>query len=767
MIKSLRKKSFFLGALCTAALIVSGCSGLFESESSSGKTADRAATTTTSSYVFNADDLTAASISADTACGTSNFFTLKKGSSTKINAGKSPASVTVDGSALSFTNVFDNGGKTGTDGTRTIMFTTTTAGTLYVCAFNSGTKIYVSTSKSLTTAASSNVGSATLTATNAAYSFNVAASTTYYIHSSSKMYVPYVKYSYTSDSDSGSSSSGSSSSGSSSGSSSSGTTTSSEITITKSAGWLESAYIQWTALSSASKYNVYYKKSSDSSYTQISGYLIRKYASYYRADVLGLAAGSYTLKVVGVNSSGTELSSSGTATVTVKAQDRTGFAFTGATMPGAYNSDGTLKSNAYVLYLTNSNKDSVSMAVVTSSKGTTTTTTGIDAILLAYKKGYDSRPLDIRMIGNVTDPATTENGDLVIENGNKTCPVTFEGVGNDAVANGWGIRLKNANYCEVCNIGFMNCDSSEGDNVGLQQGDNYVWVHNCDMFYGDAGSDADQIKGDGALDCKKSNYITFSYNHFWDNGKCNLLGLSEGTKSYASGAYYITYHHNWYDHSDSRHPRCRYYNAHVYNNYYDGNAKYGAGSCLGSSVFMDSNYFRSCKYPMMISMQGSDVYALGTTRDTKNNPTFSSEDGGMIKAYNNYMTGTYTFVPYGATSVVTEGSAVTASSRTITTTTDFDAYVVTSKSTAVPSSIKSYQGSNYYSNFDTASSMYSWTADSPDTAKTNVTTYAGRVGGGDFTWTFASSEDTNYSVITALKSALTAYSGSLVSIQGE
>ena len=77
----------------------------------------------------------------------------------------------------------------------------------------------------------------------------------------------------------------------------------------------------------------------------------------------------------------------------------------------------------------------------------------------------------------------------------------------------------------------MLVDSGEGDNVSLQQDCQNVWVHNCDMFYGEAGGDADQKKGDGALDCKKSTYVTFSYNHFWDSGKCNLLGLSEGTTS--------------------------------------------------------------------------------------------------------------------------------------------------------------------------------------------------------------------------------------------
>ena len=177
----------------------------------------------------------------------------------------------------------------------------------------------------------------------------------------------------------------------------------------------------------------------------------------------------------------------------------------------------------------------------------------------------------------------------------------------------------------------MLTDSSEGDNIGLQQENDHIWVHNCDFFYGEAGSDSDQAKGDGALDCKKSTYVTFSYNHFWDSGKSNLLGLSEDT----TDGLYITYHHNWYDHSDSRHPRIRFYSAHVYNNYYDGNSKYGVGACLGSSVLVEGNYFRNCKKPMMISMQGSDTSG-----------TFSKEDGGMIKAYNNYMIGQDSYIPY-------------------------------------------------------------------------------------------------------------------------
>ena len=550
------------------------------------------------------------------------------------------------------------------------------------------------------------------------------------------------------------------------------------ITINEQAGWFEAAYVEFSLSSSYDGYNVYYS-TNKSTWTKIDAALVRKYSDHGRADAVGISAGTYYMKVV-PTVSGTEQTSAAvtSSALTVKAHDRTGFAFMGNQMPGAYESDGTLKSNAIVVYVTNDNKNSVEANITYTNKGVTQTATGLLAILTAYKKGYETRPLCIRIIGNVTDSnfnfldftngnaatdidaASDFKGDIMITSNKKDLGgVTIEGIGKDAVANGWGIRFKGLNYGEVRNLGFMNCNSDEGDDVGLQQDNNYCWVHNCDMFYGDAGSDKDQVKGDGALDCKKSNYITFSYNHFWDCGKCNLLGLSEGTVSYASSPYYITYHHNWYDHSDSRHPRVRYYNAHVYNNYYDGNSKYGAGSTLGSSVFMEGNYFRNCKYPMMTSMQGSDVYAGGTTRDTKNNPTFSSENGGTIKAYNNYMTGSYTFIPYGATTYTLKGASTSVGS--IDTSKDFDAYVVTSRSATVPSSITSYAGSNYYSNFDT-SLPYSYTAQEPDAAMNTITGTlgAGRMQHGDFEWTFSDSDDSSYDVNNSLKSALTNYTNS-------
>ncbi|WP_406538055.1 pectate lyase [Fibrobacter sp.] len=527
-----------------------------------------------------------------------------------------------------------------------------------------------------------------------------------------------------------------------------------QVSLQTASGALESAYAEWASDGSDS-YNVYYSGAGASD-VKVDAPLIRKYGSKYRVDVVGLKAGSYTLKVASVKG-GKETASTNSKSLTVKAHDRAGFAFSNGHVPGAYKTDGTLKDGAVVLYVSESTKNTVQLNVVTSNKGATTECVGLQNILTALKKGYETRPLAIRLIGNVTDPADTDHGDIVIDmNKKEGMAVTLEGIGNDATVNGWGIRVKNAQDVEIRNIGIMNVDSDEGDNIGLQQDNKYIWVHNCDFFYGHAGSDKDQVKGDGALDCKKSTYITFSYNHFWDNGKSNLLGLSEGT----TDGLYITYHHNWYDHSDSRHPRVRFYSAHVYNNYYDGNAKYGAGSTLGSSVFMEANYFRNCKYPMMTSMQGTDVYASGTKRDPTNNGTFSKEAGGAIKAYNNHMEGSYTFIPYGASKYVLKGAETAIGD--IDSKVDFDAYVVSSRDAQVPSSVKSYSGENTYNNFDTDKSiMYSYTADSPEQAVANVRAYAGRLQGGDFKWTFDNSvDDASSDVNQKLKDALMAYKGS-------
>ncbi|MDE7083394.1 MAG: pectate lyase [Clostridia bacterium] len=510
------------------------------------------------------------------------------------------------------------------------------------------------------------------------------------------------------------------------------------VKITEAAGDLEAAYVVWDKVAGAMGYNVYVKGESGD-YTQLDAPLVREYKDCFRADAVGLKAGVYTLKVVPTG--GAELaedeSKAATATqITVLAHDRSGYAFVNGTSSGAYNEDGTLRENANVLYITDENKHSVKMTV------SGTECVGLQAILTAYKK--ETKPLSVRFIGNIgvldTATAMSDVGNFLIKE--TTAGVTVEGIGNDATANGWGLRIVRSSNVEIRNLGFMNTVGDGSDNVGIENSNDHIWVHNCDMFYGGAGGDADQAKGDGALDTKLSTYVTHSYNHFWDSGKCNLQGMKNEVTSN-----YITYHHNWYDHSDSRHPRIRTCTVHVYNNYFDGNAKYGVGVTYGASAFVENNYFRSTAsmHPMLSSNQGTDALGAGT---------FSGEDGGMIKAFGNVFDCTASNLK-----LITQNDTADK--------TNLDCYLASSREEEVPAEYKAKQGGTAYSNFDTASDFYEYEVDTAEEAKEKIEKYAGRIGGGDFKWEFDDeTEDANYAVIPELKAALTNYTSDLVKVGG-
>ena len=288
---------------------------------------------------------------------------------------------------------------------------------------------------------------------------------------------------------------------------------------------LESAYIEWESVDGATGYNVYIRSESTNNYEQLDNELIRQYkngtSSYWRADAIGLKAGQYIFKIVPILDGNEDTSKQfESQAIAVQAHDSTGFAWVNGETTGAYNIDGTIKENANIIYITEGTKNTVSLEVQTSSNGNTEIAQGLQNILDLYKKGYEETPLVIRFIGKVTDPSTLEGGDIVISgNGSDNrinCGITLEGIGEDATLYGYGIRIKNATNVEIRNIAIMLTDSDEGDNIGLQQENDHIWVHNCDFFYGEAGGDSDQAKGDGALDCKKSTYVTFSYNHFFD-----------------------------------------------------------------------------------------------------------------------------------------------------------------------------------------------------------------------------------------------------------
>ncbi len=521
------------------------------------------------------------------------------------------------------------------------------------------------------------------------------------------------------------------------------------LTLTEQSGWLESAYVEWQPVKNAEGYVAYVKEASasDDAYEKLDDTLIRQYADYWRADALGLKEGSYVMKVTAVLKDGKTVSES-TSSLEVEKYDRSGFAFSEnskfQTASGAYNDDGTLKKDAQVIYVTPETAKTCT-AVVNGKE-----VTGFQSILDAKQSAgtKDTSPLDFRIVGCVTADdvdhfsSSAEGIQLKGKSAYTEMNITIEGVGEDAAVQGFGFLVRNSGNVEFRNFAVM---AFMDDGVSLDTKNCNIWVHNMDIFYGSTGGDSDQAKGDGSVDIKgASTNVTVSYVHFWDSGKCSLCGMSD------SAEFLVTYHHNWFDHSDSRHPRIRVASVHIYNNYFDGNAKYGVGTTKGSSAFVEANYYRNCKNPMMSSMQGTDALGQGT---------FSGENGGMIKAYNN--------ITVGASSLIYANSdAGTAKADAVS----FDAYLASSREETVPSSYKTVAGATTYNNFDTSSAYDLGVAeediDDPQDVPSIVTKYAGRMNGGDFDWTFQESDDTNYSVDTALKAKVVNYKSSVLAIGG-
>ena len=431
--------------------------------------------------------------------------------------------------------------------------------------------------------------------------------------------------------------------------------------ITASGGWFESAYAEWSAISGADSYNAYIAKGAGA-WEPIDSALVRKTSGGYRVDAVGLTVGEYKIKVVPVTD-GTENTSAAltTDTLTVTAFDRSGYAhFNYTAGVGAYNDDGSLKEGAIVLYVTDANKDTVTL---TSKDGTTVT--GIGNILnsvgqdvgggksskggiantnqdILRKLAADGTPLVIRIIGRVSAPAgltaydsvdyggsVGDNGSMARMSGGKD--ITVEGIGTDATMDGWGLHFicQTADYAkgygrsfEVRNIAFKNVPE---DCVGMegQQEDSTLtapvercWIHHCSFYAPVIANPAESDKdgGDGACDFKRGQYFTNSYCYYVGYHKTNLVGSSD-----SSLQYHLTYHHNYWQNCESRGPLARQANIHMYNNIFEGQTSYCMNPRANAYIFSEYNLFYKSKNPVEVKSGAVKSYGDAFTSCTGNN----------------------------------------------------------------------------------------------------------------------------------------------------
>ncbi|MFF3444102.1 polysaccharide lyase family 1 protein [Streptosporangium sp. NPDC002721] len=171
------------------------------------------------------------------------------------------------------------------------------------------------------------------------------------------------------------------------------------------------------------------------------------------------------------------------------------------------------------------------------------------------------------------------------------------GVGTTAEITGGGLQLgsttRPGNNVIIRNIRFTG---AEDDSISVTNKAHHVWIDHNDLSDG----------YDGLLDIKReSDFVTVSWNHFHHHSKAALLGHSDNYPADV-GKLRVTYHHNFFDGTDQRHPRVRFAEpVHVLNNYYRNNALYGVASTENAGVLVEGNYFENVAHPIYVGYDKS------------------------------------------------------------------------------------------------------------------------------------------------------------------
>jgi pectate lyase len=214
------------------------------------------------------------------------------------------------------------------------------------------------------------------------------------------------------------------------------------------------------------------------------------------------------------------------------------------------------------------------------------TVTVTNATDLAHYAGLNT-PYTIQVTGRITFD------DMITVVANKT----IVGLGATAEISGGGLQMgsttRPGNNVIVRNLTFINASD---DSVSVTNSAHHVWIDHNDFSAG----------YDGLLDIKRqSDYVTVSWNHFHDHSKTALLGHSD-TFTQDIGHLRVTYHHNFFDGTDQRHPRVRFGDpVHVFNNYYLNNSLYGVASTMDAGVLVEGNYFENVAHPSYVGYDKS------------------------------------------------------------------------------------------------------------------------------------------------------------------
>ena len=362
---------------------------------------------------------------------------------------------------------------------------------------------------------------------------------------------------------------------------------SSATVISSCEGYEEGLYAEITPVSGLDDgdYKVYYKlHGGAAAWTAVDSQLVRSSGDVIRADVLGIAAGVYDVK--------TEAEGKAAAVkenITVTNYDRSGYAHFDATEGvGAYNNDGTPKNNAIIVYVNDSNKNTVTVNGI-SGKG----------IVNIIKNAKADHPLIVRVLGQIsaaTWKSIDYNSDGKYSSKNKLPESEVKGkngsklptdnnlLTQEKLIDGGYNELDTSKYTELENLSskikyssgeydsaWNNCSISEVENVTVegvgtdakifQWGFTWAKCNNIEvrnLTFEDYTEDACSFEGDQ----NASSLGEFNSKHLWVHHNTFLEGKNywdvcpeqdkhegDGATDFKGNAYVtVSYNHYYHNH---------------------------------------------------------------------------------------------------------------------------------------------------------------------------------------------------------------------------
>lgn len=160
------------------------------------------------------------------------------------------------------------------------------------------------------------------------------------------------------------------------------------------------------------------------------------------------------------------------------------------------------------------------------------------------------------------------------------------------------IIFKNLTISDTFLEGDWDGKENDWDGIQIKGTCHHIWIDHCTFLR----------QGDGAVDITNgASYITISNTKFGENNKASLIGSSDSDSH--TDKYKVTIHHSWFNETTQRHPRVRFGQVHLFNNYYYNMGGYGRemnyaisngyGIGIGASaqIYSENNFFEKCVNP--------------------------------------------------------------------------------------------------------------------------------------------------------------------------